>query len=241
MGDDQRGAGVRMAAALSTAPPDAGPTPEFQTQTLHGSSQSWAAAVGCDGQDRHELTMPMAQAAVTGTTGAGLIILQLFLHVDGPALGTGIALVSVALLAWFFAQWVNGPVLYYRRWGEVHRLSLSSVTAVAARSSRGGARSLLLSAPGLAKPLRISLEGRGYVMTTPAREHLRGWLSAPDVQWTPEAAAVFDDESPTAIRKGGRSFQRALAVALPLLGVAFGAWVATQKNQILAIPGAPDY
>jgi hypothetical protein len=243
LGDASSQAEGTAPGAVVSAEVDAGWAPVFPAQALREEGRSWASSVACDGRDRHELSMSMRQAAATGLTGAALITIDLVLHFYGRGLGAGIALLCVPLVAALFARWVDGPVLYYRSWGRLHQLPLSHVTAVAAGKSRAGRSPVLLSAPGLAKPLRISLQSRGYLMSTAARDHLRGWLSAPHVQWTAEAAALFDDDRTGRIsvtRGRRRLLAWVLVVGLPL-AVAVSGWLVHRGNPDLAIPGAPGY
>jgi hypothetical protein len=218
-------------------------TPVFPAGTLRAQGQSSAAAFACDGHDRHDLSMPMRRAAAGGAAGATLIAVALLFHVYGRGLGAGIGLLLVPLCAWLFAQWVDGPVLYYRRWGRMRRLPLNRVTGVSAAKVRGGRLALLLSASGVSRPIRVSVRTRGYEMSTAARAHLHGWLSAPQVQWTVQAAALLDDEKQAALGTRGRRrpFARVLAGALLLAAVGAGAWTVYVHRQDLAIPGAPGY
>jgi hypothetical protein len=220
---------------------DAAWAPVFPAQTLREEGHGWASGVACDGHDRHELSMSMRQAAATGLTGAALITADLLLHIYGRGLGAGIGLLLVPVVAVLFARWVDGPVPYYRSWGQLHELPLKRVTAVTAARPSGGRQALLLSAPGVAKPLRVTLQSRGYEMSTAARDHLRGWLSAPHVQWAPEAAALFDDDARRTSRAPGQRRVLALAlVALALTVVGFGVSLVFHSPD-LAIPGAPGY
>jgi hypothetical protein len=227
----------------ATAVADPGWTPQFPAHTLRAHGQSMTAAFACDGQDRHDLSLSIGQAAATGIAGATLIAVDLMLHTSGRALGAGIGLLLVPLFAWLFAQWVDGPVLYYRRWGWLRRLPLNNVTAVGAAKPRSGNLTLLLTAPGSKRPVRVRVQSRGYVMSTAARAHLYGWLRAPHVQWTAQAAALLDDcrERSSATRRGRSPVVRVLALALPLAAVGVGAWLVYQRNQDLAIPGSPAY
>ena len=212
-------------------------------RALKEEGQRLAGAFSCDGQDRHHLTLPVRQATASGLAGVTLIALDLLLHAYGRGLGVGIGLLLVPLFAWLFAQWVDGPVLYYRRWGRLHQLTLSSVTAVTVGNSRATRRMLLLAAPGLAKPVRVSVQSRGFVMSTAAREHLHGWLSTPQVQWSAQAAALLDPEgqSTSGTRGRRRLIAGLLGLALPLAGVGVGLWIVYEHGQDLAIPGAPGY
>ncbi|HEY1774717.1 MAG TPA: hypothetical protein VGG41_01040 [Solirubrobacteraceae bacterium] len=186
----------------------------------------------------------MRQAAASALVGAVLIAVDLALHVYGRALGAGIGLLCVPLLTFLFARWVDGSVLYYRTWGRLQQLPLASVTGVATGGWLAGGGSVLLSAPGLAKPLRITVRSRGYAMSSAARGHLHGWLSGPQVQWTPQAALLFSDQGVghgSGTRGRGWLLVRVLAVGLPLLGVGICFWVVLQRSPALAIPGAPGY
>jgi hypothetical protein len=172
-----------------------------------------------------------------------LIGVALLLHVSGRAISAGIGLALVPLIAVLFARWVDGPVLYYRSWGRLQQLPLSSVTAVSAVKPARGRRAIALSAPDLAKPLRISVQSRGYVMPSAARDHLRGCLSAPRVQWTPDAIALFDENVSGSSAARRRRWVRVFvfAVMLPLTGGGIGVWLAIERNSAFAIPGAPGY
>jgi hypothetical protein len=108
--------------------------------------------------------MPLPQAAGIGLTGLAVILLDVYFNVYTRSIGLGIGLVLASVLVVLKARWVDGPVLYYRSWGRVHRLPLTSVSAVSAARPKGGTAWVLLSAPGLEKPLRVYLRNRGYVM-----------------------------------------------------------------------------
>jgi hypothetical protein len=234
-----------------TAPPasaTANWTPTFPAQRLPprdpNNPATWVAAVACTGQDRHSLSVPVSRLVGYGGIGAALVAVDVYLHVYGRGLGTGIGMMLVPVLAALFARWVDGPVLYYRMWGVARRLRLDTVTAVTADKPRAGAAAVLLSAPGLAKPLRISLRSRGYVMAPDARDHLRGWLGGPQVAWSPAAVALFDEHTTARTapsRRRHRVLATVLTVVLPLGLAGAGAWLAYRRNVALTIPGAPGY
>ncbi len=218
--------------------------PVFPAQRLQENGHTLATAVACNGQDSHRLSMSVRRAALGAVAGVALIGLDIHLRLYGRGLGAGIALLLLPLVAASFAQWVDGDVLYYRRWGRLHHRALNEITMVAAANPRRGRGALLLSAPGLAKPLRIGLQSRGYVMPTGAREHLRGWLSAPHVQWTPEAVALLDGHatsSATGTNGRRRALRWILAGALSLSLAGIGLLFVASRNGALAIPGAPGY
>jgi hypothetical protein len=238
--------------ALAPAAPPASATvhwtPTFPAQRLPprdpNNPATWVAAVACNGHDRHSLSVPLGRLAGYALIGAALIGIDVYLHVYDRSLGTGIGMLLVPVLAALFNRWVDGPVLYYRIWGVARQLRLDTVTAVAADKPRAGSAAVLLSAPGLAKPLRISLRTRGYVMPPGARDHLRGWLSGPQVQWAPAAVALFDEHTTARTatsRRRHRMLATVLTVALPLGLAGGGAWLAYRRNIVLTIPGAPGY
>lgn len=214
-------------------------SPSFPARSFQEQGQSIAAAFACDGQDRHRLGMPPAKALSISLSGGAVIAAAFVLHLSARAMGAGIGLVLAGLIAVLFARWVDGPVLYYRKWGLVHQLPLTSVTAVKA----AGRRSVALSAPGLTDPVKIHLRNRYYVMPSPARDHLHGWLSSPQVQWAPEAAALFDDfNDQTVTKRRSRSVLiRVLVFAISLAAVGIVAWVYVERTAALAIPGATGY
>jgi hypothetical protein len=223
-------------------------TPTFPAQRLPPrdpkNPATWVAAVACNGQDRHSLSVPFVRLAGYAVIGAALIGIDVYLHVYGRSLGDGIGMLLVPVLAALFYRWVDGPVVYYRMWGVARQLRLDSVTDVAADKPRAGSAAVLLSAPGLAKPLRVSLRSRGYVMPPEARDHLRGWLGGPQVQWSPAAVALFDEHT-TARTASSRRRHRVLAtvltVVLPLGLAGGGAWLVYRRNVVLTIPGAAGY
>lgn len=228
-------------ASVGSADADAGWSPVFPAQSLRREKGHGLASVVCDGGDYHRLSISMRQAALTAFAGAALVAVDLVLHVHGRGLGVGIGLLLVPLITVLFARWVDGPVLYYRRWGRQHELSLTQVTAVTAAKRAAGGRALLLSAPGLTKPLRLALQSRGYAMPTGARDHLRGWLSAPHVQWTPEARAVFEGEDlgPTS---RGQARRRAVVLLVGLTLGGFGVVLPLMlRGPDFAIAGASGY
>jgi hypothetical protein len=147
--------------AVTGADADVDWTPAFPAQRLREEGRTWANALTCNGHDRHELSMSIRQAAACGVGGATLLAVDLLLHIYGRGIGAGIGLLLFPLFAVLFARWVDGPVLYYRSWGRLHELSLTRVTSVTAAKPAAGRRALLLSAPGLAKPLQITLQARG--------------------------------------------------------------------------------
>jgi hypothetical protein len=186
--------------------------------------------------------MPPQQAAVFAITGAAVVALDGYLHVYGRSLGVGIGLLLVPLLALLFARWVDGPVLYYRTWGRLHRLDLSSVTAVTLGKRTVGSTSVSLLAPALRKPLRLTLSSRGYVMPPLAREHLRGWLVAPHVRWDAAAAALFDgDATAGAASRRRNRLRKAVLIAVPICVAGVGVWLAYERSTARAIAGAPGY
>jgi hypothetical protein len=219
-------------------------TPVFPAQRLRENGQTLASSVVCNGHDSHRLSMSVRQAVPGAVGGVALIGLAIHLHSYGRGLGAGIALLLLPLIAPSFAQWVDGQVLYYRSWGRLHHLALNDITMVTATNRRQGRGALLLSAPGLAKPLRVRLHSRGYVMPTAARDHLRGWLSAPHVQWTPEAVGLLNgDSAPSATRGGAhrRAFRWVLTGVLLLCLAGTAVWLVSARDGALPIPGAPGY
>jgi len=233
--------------ARAPAQADAGWTPTFPAQTLPphdpANPATWVSALACTGSDRHSLSMPLLQAAAYGAGGAALVGVDAYLHVYGRGLGVGIALILAPLFAVLFARWVDGPVLYYRTWGRLHRLTLTSVGAVSVGKPAAGSIAVALSAPGRARPLRVSLRSRGYVMAPAARDHLRAWLSAPHVRWSADAAALFDEHTTprtAATRRRHRLLATGLTAVPPLAAVAIGAWLVFAIPGV-AIPGAPGY
>jgi hypothetical protein len=226
---------------------DPGWTPTFPADRLAkrdpNDPSTWLRSFACDGHDRHALSMPLRLAASYGAGGAVLTILDVSLHVYGRSLGVGIGLMLLPGVAVFFARWVDGPVLSYRSWGRVHRLRLTSVTDVSVGRRAAG---LQLNAPGLAKPFRLALRSPGYVLPQPARDHLRGWLTAPGVHWSPEAVALFGDDAAAAgaptIRRRHRLLATLLTVVLPLSAAGIGvAWLIHHRRPSRPIAGAPGY
>jgi hypothetical protein len=205
-----------------------------------GDPSTWVVPVVCDGHDRHSLTTPWQRAVWSGVAGCVLIAVDAHWHIHGRSDGVGIGLMLLFLLSLLFARWVEGPVLCYRRWGRLRRLDLTSVTAVGVGKRAAGRSYVTLSAPGLRKPLRLVLRDTRYVMAPDAREHLRGWLSAPRVAWEPEALALFDG----AVAHGSRR-RSMLAAALLVAGslgvVATALWLASDHVRHPAIAGAPGY
>ena len=235
-------------AALSAAPidtaADSGWTPVFPADRLRSEEDSLARAVACNGHDRHRLTMPLPQAAGIGLTGVAVILLDVYFHVYTRSIGIGIGLVLASVLVVANERWVDGSVLYYRSWGRVQQLALTGVTEVSAAKSRAGSVAVLLSAAGLAKPLRVYLRARGYAMPPAARDHLRGWLSAPHVRWTPQATALFDEhDSPSTLpaRRRHRVLLVMLTVVLPLALLGTSVWLAYRRSSLTRIAGAPGY
>ncbi|HEY3737896.1 MAG TPA: hypothetical protein VGL26_10680, partial [Jatrophihabitans sp.] len=233
-----------VAAAPVDTASDAGWTPVFPADKLSAERDSLARAVACNGRDRHRLTMPLPQAAGIGLTGLAIILLDVYFHVYTRSIGVGIGLMLASVLVALKARWVDGPVLYYLGWGQVHRLPLTSVTAVSAARPKGGTAWVLLSAPGLEKPLRVYLRNRGYVMPSAARDHLRAWLSAPHVQWMPEATALFEEhDKPSTLpaRRRHRLLWVTLTVVLPLALLGSSFWLAYRRSSLTRIAGAPGY
>lgn len=193
----------------------------------------------CDGHDRHSLTIPWQHAAGSSVAGGVLIAADAHWHVHGRSVGVGIGLLLLPVLVVLFARWVDGPILCYRTWGRLRRLDLNSVTAVGVGKQAAGSSSIMLSAPGLRKPLRVVLRDRRYAMAPPAREHLRRWLSTPRVHWDPDTEALFDGG---AARETSRpsTLGAALQVAGLVCGVAIGLWPAL-KHSPHTIAGAPGY
>ena len=223
-------------------------TPTFPAQRMPprdpNNPATWVAAVACTGSDRHSLSVPLVQVAGYAVLGAALIGIHVYLHVYGRSLGAGIGMMLVPVLAALFTRWVDGPVLYYRVWGVARQLRLDTVTAVTDGKPRAGAATVSLFAPSLAKPLQISLRSRGYVMPPEARDHLRGWLSGPQVQWSPAAVALFDEHATPATapsRRRHRLLASVLAVVLPLGIAGAAAWQVYQRDTARTIQGAPGY
>ena len=223
-------------------------TPTFPAQELPprdpNDPSTWVTPVACTGSDRHALSLTPRHAALMGVAGVVLIALDVHLHVYGRGLGAGIGLALAPALAALFARWVDGPVLYYRSWGRLHELRLDTVTAVTTGKRAAGAVSVLLAAHGLAKPLRVSLRNRGYVMPPAARDHLRGWMSAPQVQWAPAAVALFDAHTTTSTgraRRRLRVLRLAFGVVLPIVAIGGRVAIAYETNVHRAIPGAAGY
>lgn len=236
----------------SPRPPAAAPStpwvPTFPAQSLPprdpNDPSTWVTPVACTGSDRHALSLTPWHAALMGVAGLLLIVFDVHFHVYGRGLGAGIGLALAPALAALFARWVDGPVLNYRSWGRLHRLRLDTVTAVTTGRPAAGAVSVLLQAPGLAKPLRVSLRNRGYVMPPAARDHLRGWMSGPNVQWSPAAAALFDAHTASGTapaRRRARALGVVIGVVLPLVAVTGRVAIAYEANAARAIPGAAGY
>src|SRR5690349_16924753 len=66
--------------------------------------------IGCDGHDRHPLSLPPRHTLGYGVAGAGLIAIAAWMHLHGRLIGVGIGLLLVPLAAFLFERWVNGPV-----------------------------------------------------------------------------------------------------------------------------------
>ncbi|HET6909593.1 MAG TPA: hypothetical protein VFH54_09665, partial [Mycobacteriales bacterium] len=200
---------------------------------------TWVTSVACTGSDRHRLSLSWKHAIGPAVGGALAIAFDVRLHVYGRGLGLGIGLLLTPVFALLFARWVDGPVLYYRNWGRLHRLSLDKVTVVGARSV-----SLLLSAPGSEEPVRLAVAARGFSLSPAARDHLRGWLGSPSVQWAPRARALLDgafSAQPLRPRRAQRALAILLGLVLPLAAVGTGAWLIYHRNREAAIPGASGY
>jgi hypothetical protein len=185
--------------------------------------------------------MPLRLAAAHAAAGAVITILDVSLHVYGRSLGVGIGLLLAPVFAVLFARWVDGPTLCYRTWGRVHRLQLTSVTAV----NMGSRAGLALHAAGRGEPLRLAMRSPSYVVPQPARDHLRGWLGAPHVQWSPAALALLGDDAiagAVAIPRRHRLTAALLTVVLPLsvAGIGF-AWLIHHRRPSRPIAGAPGY
>ncbi len=150
----------------------------------------------------------------------------------------------VPLIAVLFARWVDGPVLYYRNGGGVRQLRLDTVTDVTIGRPSIGSASVLLKAPGLAKPLTISLRSRGYLMPPAARDHLRCWMSAPSVRWSPAAEALFDAHttpSTAPARRRHQALASLLSIVLPLAALGTRITIGYEHQAARAIPGAAGY
>ena len=205
---------------------------------------TWVTSMLCTGQDQHPLSVPVQHAAVSAVAGALLIAFDIRVHFYGRGFGLGIGLALAPVFALLFKRWVDGPVLYYRTWGRLHQLRLDTVTAVDTGKQVNGSRSVQLIAPGLTKPLRVALTSSGYVMAPAARDHLRGWLSNPQVRWSPAALALFDGHtaaSTAPARRRHRVLAVTLGILLPAAIVVTGLVVAWERQAARAIAGAPGY
>jgi hypothetical protein len=181
--------------------------------------------------------MTAKRAALSGLGGAALIVVNVLVGLaDFRALGTGVGLVLAAVLSVLFARWIDGPILYYRTWGRLHSFSLQSVTAVGTPKPSKRNHTVSLAAPQLAKPLRISVRRGTYPPA--AYEHLRTWLTSPNVRWSSDAVALFNRAAQPTRR---RLRVLALAYALPLLFVGGGIVFLVAGRDSFAIPGAPGY
>jgi hypothetical protein len=233
-----------MTASPVSGKPDSDWEPEFQAERLRKDGRHAASEVACDGADRHQLSMSMRTAGGAGIAGAVLIAVDVHFHVYGRGLGAGIGLLMLPLIAFLFARWVDGPVLYYRSWGRLHQLALTSVTAVSTGNRGAGRRTVLLSAPGLVKPFRLGFQSRGFAVSPAARDHLRCWMSAPHVQWTPEAEALLAGDR-TLLRSARRSRWRRpvwlLVFVLSLVVGGVGVWLVHERSRAFAIPGTAGY
>jgi len=230
--------------AASVAPTWTPTFPAQQAERDPNNPATWIAAVACTGSDRHQLSVPLQQTVWAGASGAAVIGLDVHFHVYGRGLGAGIGLLLLPIVSALFNRWVDGPVLYYRTWGRLHQLRLDQVTAVDAGGTRGTTTSIALAVPGLASPVRLSLRSRGYVMPRAARDHLRGWLSSPAVQWSPQARFLFDAHaSPTTqrSRQRHRVLAVALGVVLPIVVVAAGVVLVLVRSHERDIAGASGY
>ena len=80
-------------------------------------------------------------------------------------------------------------------------------------------------------------------MSPSARDHLRGWLAAPRVQWHADATAVLDEpaRAPAEDTPRTRPLVVTLAVVLPVVVAALGLWVSLSEHRARAINGASGY
>lgn len=210
---------------------------------------TWANPFVCTGHDRHLLSVPMGRMVAFGVLGLALVAIDVHLHVSGRPLGTGIGLMLAPVLAAMFSRRVDGPVLYYRNWGVEHELRLDTVTAVATPSGLAAGTTLLLSAPGLAKPVRIGMSARAFAVPPAARDHLRGWLERPGVQVSPAAALLLGSGGTTSATGRRSRVARAAAIgSWSLVGLALVAVVAYVaggnlglSSARLAVAGASGY
>lgn len=246
---DRSGGGMKEPAGswtdTSVPAAEAGWTPLFPADRLWHAGDSRAAARACDGRDRHRLTISRRTMAGFCLSGVALIVVDVHLGVHGRGVAVGIGFVLASALSLMFDRWVDGPVLCYRTWGRLRRLQLTSVTSVDVKTSRFGGGSLLLSAPGRSRPMRLVVWGSSFAISPAARAHLRGWLSTPHVHWTPEAAALLDVYGGGATRPASR--RRRLVgvfatVVLSLAIVGAGVWLAHRRAEAArTIAGAPGY
>lgn len=235
-----------VSPARTTSAPPWTPTFPAQSPTPHDPNDpsTWIPTTPCTGFDRHAVSVTPRQTAITGITGAVWTAFDVYFRVPSKALGVGIGLLLVPLIAVLFARWVDGPVLYYRNGGRVRQLRLHTVTKVTTGRRGIGSASVRLSAPGLREPLTISLRSKGYVMAPAARDHLRCWMNAPSVQWSPAAAALFDEHTapvtaPT--RRRHQALATLLSVVIPLAALGGRIAIGYEHRAALAIPGAPGY
>ncbi|HZT66457.1 MAG TPA: hypothetical protein VFA11_11765 [Acidimicrobiales bacterium] len=230
-------------------PPPPGWTPVFPASSVGAPDPdrpaTWIAPLACNGRDQHLVSLPAWRTIGYVFGGASLIAVQLYLHVYGRGLGIGIGLLLTPLFVVLFSRRLDGPVLYYRNWGVRRAVRLDRVSAVATTAAARYA-TLLLSAQGVRRPVRVSLRSTGYVAPPAVADHLRGWLERPGVQITPAASAVLSGEFLTAHpSKRPSRLYRALAVllgvVLPLSALGLGVWLSHQRQAELRIPGAPGY
>jgi hypothetical protein len=203
-----------------------------------GNPATWVRTPTCDGNDRHELGMPLRQAVGLALGGLALVALSLHFHRYGHSFTAGIVMLLVPPITRATARWVDGPILLYRRWGRLKRLDLRTVTAVTAKKARSD--TVALSAPGLRRPLRLIMRTRRHAMPAAAREHLRRWLQTPDARWNAAAEAVLGDK-PVAVSVRRAKVSLALSVGPTLCGVAILIWLAVDHGPSRAIAGAPGY
>jgi hypothetical protein len=80
-------------------------------------------------------------------------------------------------------------------------------------------------------------------MSAPARDHLRGWLGAPHVQWDAGAASVLDGSATgrSAARRPRPVLAATLGIVLPVAIAAASLWLAYERRAERAIAGAPGY
>lgn len=222
--------------------------PTFPAETAEpldpSKPASWVKPVLCTGSDSHQLSMPLPRTIGPALLGAGIVALDAATHAANRSLGVGIGLLLTPAIAAMFSRRVEGPTLYYRRWGIEHALRLQSVTEVTTTSSKTTSSTVSLNAPGLPRRINVVLRSKTWTLGADARDHLYGWLHRPGVQFAPAALRLLT-EGPLPISTGSR--RRGLRIVL--VGISFCASLVAlgiylfgrTTGSSLAIPGAPGY